>query len=75
MAENWNEIFSNDIRELCQMNSMKCYEMDKLELSKAWNLIGICLGDLNINFPKLKTWNVHPLGKGLAIRLLKQFEE
>ena len=49
--------------------------MEKLELAKAWSMIGICIGDLNSNLDKLRTWYVHPLGKNLALKLLKQFEE
>lgn len=54
---------------------MRFAELDKTEISKAWSLIGICLGDINSNVQKLKNWNIHPLGKGIAIKLLKQFEE
>lgn len=57
------------------MNSMKCAELEKHELSKAWSLIGVCLGDINTNLYKLSNWNAHPLGKGLALKLLKIFEE
>ena len=45
-----------------------------MELYEAWNMIGICLGGIN-TFPKINYWNSHPLGKGLALKLLKKFEE
>lgn len=45
-----------------------------MELYEAWNLIGICLGGIN-TFPKINYWNSHPLGKGLAMKLLTKFEE
>ena len=54
---------------------MRCVDLEMLELSKAWNMIGICLGGINSSIDKLTTWNSSPLGKGLAIRILKTFEE
>ena len=48
---------------------------DRLELAGAWSLIGVCLGEINTDIFKLKNWNRHPLGKGLAIKLLKTFEQ
>jgi len=70
-----HEIFSNDLGQLCLENSYKWLELERLELHKAWNLIGICLSDINTNLFKLKNWGTNPLGKNLALRLLSTFEE
>eukprot|EP00347_Sterkiella_histriomuscorum_P014431 403360887 len=69
------EIFSNNIRELCMLNSEKLIEIDQLELSKTWSLISICLSDINSDLIKLQNWSTNPLGKQLALRLLRAFEE
>lgn len=58
-----------------QANERKCIDLERFSISKAWGLISICLGDINTNLLKLKTWSTSPLGKGLALNLLKQFEE
>lgn len=49
--------------------------LEKLDLARSWSLISICLGDINTDLLKLKNWSSHPLGKGLAIKLLKIFEQ
>ncbi|CDW89483.1 wd repeat-containing protein 59 [Stylonychia lemnae] len=69
------EIFSTDIKELCISNSSRLIELDKHELAKAWNMIAICLSDINSDLFKLQNWSTNPLGKSLAIRLLTTFEE
>ena len=38
-------------------------------------MIGICLGGINFDIGKLTQWNSHPLGKGLAYKLMKTFED
>jgi len=49
--------------------------MERLEVAKTWNLIGLCLSDINSNLHKLKHWSSNPLGKNLALRILSIFEE
>ena len=46
----------------------------RIELASAWSLIKISLGDINSDLLKLKNWNLHPMGKGLALKLLRNFE-
>ena len=50
-------------------------EIERLEVAKTWNLIGLCLSDINSNLQKLKNWSANPLGKNLALRILSIFEE
>jgi hypothetical protein len=46
------------------------FSADKLDLSRAWSLIRISLGDINSDLLKLKNWSSHPMGKGLVMKLL-----
>lgn len=48
--------------------------MDRPELARAWSLIKISLGDINSDLLKLKNWSEHPMGKGLALKILRNFE-
>lgn len=48
---------------------------EKFDLAKAWSLIKISLGNINQDLLKLKNWSVNPMGKSLAMKLLRNFEE
>jgi len=43
------QIFSNDIKELCAINSQKCAQLDRGEHSVTWRAVQICLGEINSN--------------------------
>jgi hypothetical protein len=48
---------------------------DKWDLAMAWQMIRISLGDINSDLIKLKHWNSHPMGKGIVLKLLENFQK
>lgn len=46
---------------------------DKWDLALAWQMIKISVGDINSDLVKLKNWSIHPMGKGIVLKLLENF--
>lgn len=68
-------IFCCDISDLCNSNYERYLAAEKYDIAKAWSLIKISLGEINCDLLKLSNWATNPMGKGLVIKLLLNFQQ
>ena len=68
-------IFCCDIKDLCTSNYERYQLAEKFDIAKAWSLIKISLGDINSDLLKLNNWAINPMGKGLVMKLLMNFQQ
>ena len=72
-------IYEDSLKLLCLENSLRfttiashqCHKA--MQLAKMWQILSISLGDLNNQ--KKTIWSTHPLGWGLALNVITQFEQ